>query len=285
MQIFVPLLALALGACEGGRGEAPAPEAGGDRGQRIAALSPAIAIILDDLGLTDRVVARHAFDEYSEPSIPVAGDQGGVDYERLLRAEPTHVLLQWGARQPPLRLGELADERGWILVDYPMRTLGDIREATRDLGERFDQPQAAAALLRRMDEAWAPVPHEFAQRVGRVLPLYWTNPPGAAGPGSFHHQLLESMGLTPALTRGPAYIEIDPEDLRRLNPDTIVLFAPNAEPADLAEMLSPLERLELRAVREGRVALINHPWSQIPGTTMIETAQRTRDALRELTAP
>lgn len=285
MQIFVPLLALALGACEGGRGESPAPQAGGDQGPRIAALSPAIAIILDDLGLSDRLVARHAFDEYSERSVPVAGDQGGVDYERLLRAEPTHVLLQWGARQPPRRLGELAGEQGWVVVDYPMRTLEDIREATRDLGKRFDRTQAAAALLERMDEAWAPASPELARRVGRVLPLYWTNPPGAAGPGSFHHQLLEAMGLTPALQDGPAYIEIDPEDLRRLDPDTIVLFAPGAEPADLSEMLSPLERLDLRAVREGRVALINHPWSQIPGTSMIETAQRTREALRKLTAP
>jgi ABC-type Fe3+-hydroxamate transport system substrate-binding protein len=280
MHIFALLLALCLPGC-GGEGEArPTPDAAGPS---IAVLSPALAIILDDLGRADRIVARHAFDDYTDRSVPVAGDQSGVDYELLARAEPTHVLLEWGARDLPRRLAELADSRGWVVVDYPMLTLDDIRAATRDLGTRFDADERAAELLEQMDNAWLPAP-ELAERAGRTLPLYWTNPVGAAGPGSFHHQLLAAIGVAPALDEGGAYIEIDPEDLRRLDPDTIVLFAPNADPSDLDDILAPLRRLELRAVGQGRVVLINDPWCQTPSTAMIEVAEQTREALSALPA-
>jgi len=278
MHIFGLLLALLLPACGGSEGgDSPRPH----DGPRIAALSPALAIILDDLALADRIVARHAFDDFSDQSIPVAGDQSGVDYELLARAEPTHVLLEWGARDLPRRLAELADSRGWVVVDYPMLTLEDIRAATRDLGECFGRADRSAELLDRMDNAWSPVPG-LSERAGRTLPLYWTNPIGAAGPGSFHHQLLAALGVTLALDKGSAYIEIDPEDLRRLDPDTIVLFAPNADPADLEEILAPLRRLELRAIEQGRVVLINHPWCQTPSTAMIEVAEQTAEALGSL---
>jgi ABC-type Fe3+-hydroxamate transport system substrate-binding protein len=280
MHIFTLVVALLLPGC-GGEGEARPNPAPGE--PRIAVLSPALAIILDDLGLADRIVARHAFDEYTDQSVPVAGDQSGVDYELLARAEPTHVLLEWGARDLPRRLAELAESRGWVVVDYPMLTLDDIRAATRDLGGRFGAGGRADELLDRMDEAWSPAPG-LAERTGRVLPLYWTNPVGAAGPGSFHHQLLAALGVTLALQDGGAYIEIDPEDLRRLDPDTIVLYAPNADPADLNEILAPLRRLELRAVTQGRVVLINDPWCQTPSTAMIEVAERTRAALAALPA-
>lgn len=288
MQIFAPRIAALLAAvalllvpaCGGTDPEQATPQPGAP-GPRIAALSPALAIILDDLALADRIVARHAFDDYTDRSVPVAGDQSGVDYELLGRAEPTHVLLEWGARDLPARLADLAVSRGWTVVDYPMLTLDDIRAATIDLGGHFDAADRAGALIARMDEAWAPVPG-LAERAGRTLPLYWTNPPGAAGPGSFHHQLLERLGVTLALADGAAYIEFDPEDLRRLDPDTIVLFAPNADPDDLDEILSPLRRLDLRAVREGRVILINHPWCQTPSTAMIEVAEQTAEALQRL---
>ncbi len=283
LRLLVTLLALSallIPACAEG-----APENGESDGRtpRVAALSPALGVILRDLGLERHVVGRHAFDETLPDSIPVVGDQSGIDYEALARVRPTHVLLEWGARELPTRLVRIADERDWTLESYPMLTLGDIRAAARSLASQIGDDAAAARaerLLREMNRAWAPAP-ELTARAGRTLPLYWTDPPGAAGPGSFHVQMLESMGITTALREGAAYIELDLERVKRLAPDSILLFMPGADPARLDELLGPLSRLDLDAVRAGRVAVISHPLALSPSTGLIEVARELRRAIQE----
>jgi len=261
-----------------------APRSGGpeSRSPRVVALSPALAIILRDLSLEDRIVGRHAFDETLHESIPVVGDQSGIDYEALARVEPTHVFLEWGARELPPRLVRIAADRGWTLESLPMLSLGDVRSATIALATKVGGPDAAGRadeLIAQMDAAWSPDPG-LAARAGRTLPLFWTDPPGAAGPGSFHVQMLESMGVPQALTEGAAYIELDPERLRRLDPDSLILFMPGADPERIEELLGPLARLDLRAVETGRFAVIVHPLALSPSTALIEVAQDVRAAVQ-----
>lgn len=280
-----PLLiacAWVLSLCPGCDREAADQAAGEpDEGLRLAVLSPAAAIILRDLGLEDAIVARHAYDKDLDQRLPVAGDQAGIDYESLLRARPTHVLLEWGPRDLPPRLESLAQRRGWTVRSVRLLTLDDIRSATRELaaltGDEATQNRAEA-LVRQLDEAWAPRPG-IGAAAGRTLALYWTDPPGAAGPGSFHQQMLESMGTTPAIERGEPYIALDGERLRRLDPDSIILFMPGADAERLDELLGPLVRLDLRAVREGRIALIAHPHCQLPSTAMIDIAEEAARAM------
>jgi len=249
---------------------------------RVAPLSPALAIILRDLGLEDLVVARHGFDLVLDESLPVVGDQTGIDYESLLRVEPTHVLLERGADDPPPTLMRLAEERGWTIERFPLLTLHDIRSATQRLAAMFGGERVrtrAENLLSRMDRVWSPRP-ELARHAGRTLALYWTRPPGAAGPGSFHHQLLKAVGVSPAIEDGGPYITLDAEDVHRLDPDSLVLFMPGADPDRLDALLGPLARLDLRAVQAGRVAVIRHPLGLTPSSAMIEIAEQLIEKMK-----
>src|SRR5688572_2242849 len=101
MRLFAIVLALAgLGVCACDR-SAPAPgPATADRAgpPRVVALSPGLAVTMRDLGLGDLLAGRHGFDAWSDPALPVCGDQSGLDYERLLAVRPTHILVQWGQR-------------------------------------------------------------------------------------------------------------------------------------------------------------------------------------------
>lgn len=222
---------------------------------RLAAISPAIAIILRDLGLADLVVARHSYDMVLPADIPDAGDQERLDYETLLRAHPTDVLMQWGARPLPERLTSLADEQGWAVLDYPLLTLDDIAECADDLWYRFGNgapvPDSSSDAIpglappsafdpsetiaqaeanrpsARLARSWADRGPAI-DRVGRVLVLASIDPPAATGPGSFHHQILERIGAIPAITEGSAWMELDAEDVLRLAPDVIVLIQPRA---------------------------------------------------------
>ena len=243
-------------------------------GPRIVALSPALAVALRDLGLADRVVGRHGFDLVLDNDIPVCGDQGGIDYEALLRARPTHVLLQWGERELPQRLRELAEARGWVVRSFTVLSLDDIVTTTGELESLFG---VAEPLSPTLPETWS---REGGAWSGRVLLLGATRPAGVLGPGSFHHDLLVSLGGTPAVTDGAAWQEFDAEDVLRLAPDAIVVFRPRpmgaapVEPGwdELVAQLGKIGELDIPAVRERRVALIEHPLGLLPSTSARELA-------------
>jgi ABC-type Fe3+-hydroxamate transport system substrate-binding protein len=278
------LAALVLAGC-GREGQPVAPHRQPDeRPDRIAALSPAIAVMLRDLGLEHRVVARHGWDLALDRSIPVAGDQTGLDYEALLRTEPTHVLLEWGTTRPlPPRLEELAQRRGWTLHNYRLLTLEDVRQATQDLHERFgdqSQPWEQAPLAQRWDAALAKRPG--LERAGRILILHAARPPAALGPGSAHQQVLEAIGGTPAITEGSPFITLDLEDLLRMAPDGIILIGSRGEDGEAGERGGRGDRerfgrvagLRIPAVQRGRLAIIDHPLSALPSTSLIEIAEQ-----------
>lgn len=252
-----------------------------DHAPRIVALSPGVAETLGSLGLGDALVGRHAFDDFSPSDIPAVGDQSGIDYEALLRVRPTHVLLEKSAAGAPPRLLELASARSFEVREVPMLSLGDIRAAIERLPGVVGAPHAdeqSIGLLTRFDAAIARAPG-FDARAGRMLALYWTRPVGAAGPGSYHAEIIVALGGKLALDGGAPYRQLDPEDVRRLDPDSIALFIPDADSARLDELLGALGSLDLRAVRQGRVALVNHPRCQTPGPAAIDVAESLRDAV------
>jgi len=284
LALLVTLLILL--ACE--RRTPPSVPSTSPRPARLVPLSPAVAIILRDLGHAPRIVGRHAYDFVLDPALPVCGDQAGIDYEALLRVNPTHVFTQWGARELPERLVALAAERGWTLRDARLLTLADIEATLLDLdAAALDRdpaapPSPAAALqIARLNEALRP--RAGAQAAGRVLLLMSTSPTAAAlGPGSFHHQVLERLGAAPALATGAPYITLDAEDLLRLNPDAVVVIAPRAfgapaasRPATGAALegrLGILATLPIRALEAGRVALIDDPLALTPSTAIADFA-------------
>ncbi len=251
---------------------------------RIAAIGPGVGVILQDLGLENNIVARHGFDMALDPSIPVCGDLTGIDYEALLAARPTHVVLEWDQRDPPQRLMKLADEMGWNVRVLRLTSLEGIRACTVDLANTFN---VTSDLVERMDRAWS-VREGKLDRAGRVLLLLQTNPPAALGPGSYHHQILERIGGLGALQDAAPYVTMDVEDVMRLDPDAIVLVAPRPRDTDArtysqeqrAAMLGPLSGRGINAIEQGHVAVIDHPLALTASTALIDFADQLAQTLR-----
>ncbi len=252
-----------------------------DAGPRIVSLSPAASILLRDAGLEDAVVGRHGWDAVLDPSLPVAGDQTGLDYERIIALEPTHVVIEWGARDLPDRLVSLADDRGFAIVPIDTLTLADIARSAervqRAFGARSDAVDLAAFSARLpARDGW-----------GAVLLVVATSPSvDCLGPGSAHHELLELGGFTPAIAGGAPWITLSLEDVIGLDPDCIVLVQPGGSPdadrGDLRDRLGPLAATEISAVRHGRVVLIDEPTALIPSTNLVGVARRMWDGLAAL---
>lgn len=254
-------------------------------------LSPALAVTLRDLGLEGRVVARHGWDLVLEASVPVAGDQFGLDYEALVRARPTHVLLEERVGDRGDRLQALARDRGWEVLRLPMRSVADVRASIEALGAVFDAEARAAELRRQLDAALMPEAGIFAEP---VLMLASEAPLGALGPQSYHDELLEAIGGRNALTGGGPWQELDAEDVLRLAPAGIILIVPRpggavgdvgrhgsaATAAEVLERLGVLGRFEVPAATRGRLAVIDHPLALTPSTGIVELAEEMKAILR-----
>lgn len=282
-RLAIALLLATLASLPGCREESAPPQRDADT-PRLAVLSPAFAVILHDLGRAETIAARHAFDEVSDPAIPVAGDQNALDYEVLASVDPTHIILEDAAQDPPPRLLQFADDRGWQIAQIPALSLDDIPGAITRLDD-LSLPAGATrpsdearALLNRFDSAIQP-DRKLAARAGRTLLVTWTDPIGVMGPGSFHHDLARRLAMTPLPAHGAPYITLSPEEVIELDPDSIILLIPGADPDRIPELLGPISRLDLRAVRKNRVALMNDDLVLSPSTAMIDLARRLREQI------
>lgn len=294
-SVILAFAAVAVLAGLTGCHRTPAPARAGES-PRYVILSPALAIMARELRPDLPIVGRHAWDMVLDKSIPVCGDQAGIDYEALITARPTHILLEWGRRELPARLTDLARRHGWTVTNYTLLTLDEIRESARRLyaelvvraapaGGPAPPPWEESALARGMARAWSPRPGpagEAIRAAGRVLILETVNPAHALGPGSFHHQILRAIGARPVPEEGAPYIEMDAEDVLHLGPDAIILIEPRNPEApprpgpftaeEIREKLGPLARLDIPAVKTGRVAVIDDPLALTPSTAMIGLA-------------
>lgn len=262
---------LLLFAC--GRSPSVAPPASGTR---LVVLSPALAVILRDLGAGDLVVGRHNYDMVFT-DLPACGQQGAIDYERVLALQPSDVLIEWGAQALPARLLELSEANGWEVRRFDLRTLDDITQASAEL-QRLYAPEREEALSEQFAASLFKRPG--IERVGRVLLLGAVDPPTVLGPGSFHAQVLERIGGTPAVTEGGPWIELGLEDVLTISPDAIVLVMPRAGGtgvgavgSDAVEMLGSMSRLRLRAIEQGRVAVLDGALYHTPSTAMADFAE------------
>jgi len=281
---MAPLVVIAssCGRDEPAAAHAPAPTVDAPR---IVSLSPAISILLTELGLKPHIVGRHGWDRTLDPDLPVVGDQTGIDYEQLLRLHPTDIVREQGADEPPRRLFQLAQEKNWHILSVPLLALDDIPRSVSAMADFFEKssPDVAgrsAEILKRAHDAWRFNP-DLAQRAGRTLCVYWTSPIGVAGPGSFHHDLLGRLGIEAVPTKGGPYITLDLEDLKRLNPDTIFLLTPDLDAAGVEAALKPWRALGLNAIASGRVVLFDDWRFLTPSTAMIDLAGRITQAVSD----
>ena len=246
---------------------------------RIVSLSPALTRMAVDLGAGAAIVGRSSFCTDVDASLPVAGDLMMVDYERLLELRPTLILRQAPRDEADARLTELARRREWnVLTVRSLDGLADIRQVLGELARAITRDDAApgaraaeraAQLEERMERALAPPPGGFR---GGVLLLHSIDPAGVFGRGSYLGDVLEALGaqnVAPVERWGSMSLE----DIVRLDPDAIVLVRSGADPAQPERAFGPLLRLDLAAVRDGRLGVLTADGAMMPSTAVIGAAQ------------
>lgn len=259
--------------------------AGGARGNeakelRIVSLSPAISRTLVDLGVADRIVGRTPYCAVLDQGVPVVGDLLNLDYEQLVRLEPTHVLVQPPALGIDRQLLELAERHGWGIGQWRLDNVADVKRMLEELPEVLGDSgliERAVELEFAIDDAL-----QWGGDVwrGRVLLVAGTDPVGVFGTGTYLHDVLVALGANNAVSMAN-YPQLTLEDVTRINPGGIILVRPGAAAElDPKAALRGLGTLQVDAVEEGRVAILRHADAFMPSTGIIGVAAEMREILR-----
>lgn len=283
-------LAVACGCGSDGDEPKPAPSTAAAQ-PRIVSFSPAISRTLVDLGLKGQVVGRTPFCDAIDSSVPVVGDLSNVDYERLVRLEPTHVLVQ-----PPVAgvnpgLVDLAKERGWVLGAWRLNGIDDVETMVRELPETLslqdatlrDQLAGRAAMIVN-EIALAVAPGREPVWRGRVLMLTQVDPPLAFGTGTYLHDILVGLGGINAVNAA-GWVQLSLEDAVRLQPEAIVLVKSGAPAmasgSEALAQLGPLGQADVPATRARRVAILVDRDALLPSSAVVHVAEELRSTLRD----
>jgi len=238
------------------------------------------------------IVGRTPYCDSVNPNVPVVGDLMNVDFERLVRVNPTVVLVQppGGTMDPVLE--EVAAQHGWRLQGWHLDRIADIIGLVEQLpnaiwAENAQSSPVCQAANAKADElvgrikALQSPDADPAHWRGKTLIVHGTESIVVYGRRTYLDELLTALGGTNA-TDAEGWVQLSVEDVVRLDPEAILLVRPG-EPADAdpMELLGQLKSLNIKAVKDHRVAVLRDRDILLPSSAVLAAADELRAILRE----
>ena len=266
--LLLALSAMILGCCDG-----PVETDAANGTPRVASLSPALTMTMNEVGLGDLMVGRSAFCRGVD-HLPVVGDLHNFHAEHLVRLQPTHVLVQRARSDVDPALLQLASLYGWHVVAQPIVGLEDVATFLTTLPEVFPDigvSDTCESLGRQIDDVLTAVPKKAAPTVLIVSdgpsPLAW-------GGQSYLGDLLRAAGGRPMLPE-TGWASLSLEDIARLDPD-LVLIPIRSDAIQLAELGGVVDASKTRLLYEEAIDL--------PGPHLLATIPKIRQLINPAAA-
>ncbi len=244
--------------------------------RRIVSLSPVTTELLFALGAGDRVVGRTHWDSYPAEAraVPDVGDGMQPNVEAVLGARPDLVVLYASASNRPA--ARRLRQAGITTIALHQDRVDDFRRAAITLGIAIGDSARGVALG---DSVLAEIRAVAAIPVQGKRPTVfwhvWDVPVITIGKASYLDELVTAAGADNLFAEMPAASpQVSLEEIVKRDPD-FVLSGPNNAPKVLA---NPAWRA-VRAVREGRVLVVDTALVGRPGIRMGEAARRIRALL------
>ena len=237
--------------------------------RRIISLNPATTELFFALGAGDRLVGRTHFDLYPDAAkaVPDLGNGMQPNVEAVLGARPDLVVLYASTdnRDAARRLRGAGVQTLTLRVDR----IADFRRTVMTLGAVLGDTVAARAVV---DSVSATLERVRAATQGARRPTAfwkaWDSPVIAIGGGSFLTELVDIAGGTNIYgDDARPSLDVTIEDVVRRDPDVVL-----AGPESAARMRTAPAWRALRAVREGRVLIVDTMLVGRPGVRLGEAA-------------
>lgn len=240
--------------------------------ERIVSLAPSNTEILFALGLGERVAGVTDYCDYP-PEARAKEKVGGFkdpSVEKVISLRPDLVLATGGIQREVVDRLDALGVPVFVLDPRSMdEVLAGIRTVARLAGAAAEGERVAAGL-----EARVAATRDRTARIpeaGRPAVFYevWPDPLMTAGPGSFAHDMIGiAGGRNVAAGTAQPYPKFSLEEL--LAADPAVIVTPFAETArDLGAGRRPGWR-GIRAVRDGRIAVVNQDLTSRPGPRLVD---------------
>ena len=299
MGVLFSILLLLLAACQGGD---PKPATSGasitlndDAGhkvqlaapaQRVISLVPSVTETIIALGAGQRIVGRTEYDrDTSLAAVPLIGRGLSPSIEAMIALHPDLVVVWASDKRGDLR-GQL-EKAGIPVLAFEVQDTTDAYRVVRVMAKALARKDAGDSLLYSLRESLRET-RSMAQLRSRrsVFYVVYNDPPMTTGPGTFIDQLLDIAGadnvFRDATSQWPT---VSLEEVVKRDQDIVVL--------PVGEMSAQVgERLrgtagwrDLRAVKNGCIAMVDADLVNRPGTNVARAARRLEVLLHDETCP
>lgn len=253
------------------------------QGRRLVAAAPAIGEMLFAIGAGDEVVGRSEYCSFP-PKIMSLPSIGGIkaNLEVIQDLAPTHVFSQ--SRDPSLERYALSG--GFEVERFEIETVADIAAALRALGRITERGAEAEAEARRIEAAFAGAA-EAADAPAVLISI-------GRQPGRLKDLLTCSSGfLTECLTAAGGrnafadldkrYPQLSLEAVLDRDPDFIIeIYNAPKDRAFEQQVVADWSAVpQLKAVKAGRVIVIDEAGGLNPGPRVTRLLERLRAAMAE----
>jgi ABC-type Fe3+-hydroxamate transport system substrate-binding protein len=197
--------------------------------KRIVSLVPSQTELLYDLGLRDEVIGITTFcvhpDEWFRSKKRVGGTKN-FKPEVIRGIHPDLILANKEENELSLLKDLMNEFPVWV---SDIATLDAAMEMIQTVGQLTGKEKAASGIVQECNAAFARLDPERNEK--SVLYLIWQKPWMCAGNDTFIHHMLTRCGWRNAV-QAPRYPELSEEEIRKMNPDRILL---SSEPFPFAE--------------------------------------------------
>ncbi|MCA9642684.1 MAG: ABC transporter substrate-binding protein, partial [Myxococcales bacterium] len=250
---------------------------------RFVSLAPAITETLFAIGAGEQVVAVSQYCERPPEArrLPRVGTALTPNYEAIARLQPTLILTETNKSAKGDQLKQLGQT-----LELPWLTLPEITGSIRKLGEATGHSPKANEIAQRMTDELSKPPPVDAPRV--LLVLGYAAKPNIDEVWFIRRNSLHGAALASA--GGRNVVDRDVEGLPRLtvpqllelDPDVIIVLV-QAKRSEEPAILAVWKKLEpLKAVKDGRVAVLEAPEAFGNGPSILELRQKLARELRLL---
>jgi iron complex transport system substrate-binding protein len=250
--------------------------------RRVVSLNPVTTELIFALGAGDRLVGRTHWDLYPDSArlVPDVGNGMMPNVEAVLGQRPDLVILY--ASESNRTAAAQLERAGVRTLAFRTDQVGDLARVSSVIAAALGVPGAGAVLadsVRASIDAVRAMPVPLTRL--RVYWHVWDAPLLTIGNGSFLSEMLVVAGADNVFgdLSSPSP-QVSLEEIARRDPDVIL-----AGPTNAARIRAHPGWAAVRAVREGRVIVIDTLLVGRPGVRMGEAARHLRRVLYPAGAP
>jgi len=236
--------------------------------ERIIALSPSINETLYALGAGDQIIANTEYCNYppEAKNKPKVGGYFSPSLEKILSLSPTMVILQENNAPLSVKIQKMRIKTRIIKIDtYP-----SIRESIFTMGRIVRKEERARAIVSELDQKLRAL--RGIVRNQKILMVFGhttdlSKSIYVSGQNLYFDDLIRESGNTNALqSRRKGQPVLNLENIIALNPDIIILLAPNTKERGLTKeaLIAPWRHLPINAAKQGKIYVEDQPYSSNP---------------------